>query len=481
MIAALPLTLALSLSVLCFFTKNLGQWTHRLALGGSFAQFLLSGWILYSCAQGETFSLQAGAWPQPFGISFQIDLTSALLIWISSFLILGVHLYTIKLLPSFDALGGFHSVWHMLSAGVYGSFSTGDLFNLFVWFEVLLLASFVLMAMGARPWRLKANVYYVVLNLVGSSIFLLGLGFLYNSTGTLNFQDLKHLEFFSFARDFSALCLLIAFGMKAAAFPLFSWLPSSYPGTPIGPLALFAGLLTKVGIYTLLRFFGTPSALQAEWIPSLLLPIAGITMLVGVYGAATRMSMRRILSFHIVSQIGYMLLGIAIGGRVGLAATIFYLMHHMVVKTNLFLITGAIEYCHGSSDLKRVGAIARLHPWLAAGFAISALSLAGIPPLSGFWAKFITLYGAAQSGAFISVGVGMFVGLLTFYSMLKIWNEVFLKEPDASENVAPARRLPLSMGLPIVILCLWTVSLGIYPTWLIQLAELAASQLLEGK
>jgi len=475
-IAALPLSLALGFAILSFFTRYRAPY---LSVAGSFVLFLVNTWILISCARGEIFSLQAGGWEAPYGISFHLDLLGALMVWISSFLILGVHIYTLSTLSSVESekTKGFHSVWHLLAAGVYGSFSTADLFNLFVWFEVLLLASFVLMGMGGKPWRLKANLYYVLINLSGSAVFLLGLGFLYNGTGTLNFEDLKQVESAGFARDVATLALLIAFGMKAAIFPLYSWLPASYPSTPIGPLSLFAGLLTKVGVYTILRFLGTPSILQTPWLSSILFPLACLTMVLGVYGAASQMTMRKILSFHIISQIGYMILGIAVGEVLGLAAAIFYLMHHMVVKTNLFLVAGVVETIYGTSDLKRIGGVGRRHPWLAGCFAISALSLAGIPPLSGFWAKLFTLYGAAASEAYFSLALGMFVGLLTLFSMMKIWNEGFLKE---IENVQEATGIPLSMMIPIVVFSFWTISLGLYPGWLLSLSETAALELLGG-
>ncbi len=477
MIPALVPLLALVWGILSFFARNL-RVAPIISIMGSFTILCVSSGVLFLCSQGEIFNLQVGGWPSPVGISLRVDLTSALMIWISSLITLGVHFYSLSTLVSVDALEtkGFHSVWHFLAAGVYGSFSTGDLFNLFVWFEMLLLASFVLMSMGGRHWRLRGNIYYVIINLVGSAIFLLGLGFLYNSTGTLNFEDLQQLEIAGYTKHIAALAFLIAFGMKAAVFPFYSWLPASYPTTAIAPLSIFAGLLTKVGVYALLRFFGSPSILQAEWIGPLLFIVAGLTMLLGVYGAAVKMTMRKILAFHIVSQIGYMILGIAIGGKVGLTVAIFYLMHHMVVKTNLFLITGAIEFTQKQSDLKKVGGLARQHPWIAAGFAISALSLAGVPPFSGFWAKLFTLYAAASYEAYISLTVGIVCGLLTLFSMIKIWNNAFLKELKPKST--PRRSLPWTMGLPIFVFCLWIIFIGLNPKWLLALSEQAAMQLL---
>lgn len=486
MIAVLPITLGLVWGILCGLTPL--RFRNSFSVLGSLLQFLLATWILLQTKDGTIFSTQAGGWALPYGISFRLDLTSALMIWISSFLVLGTHFYSLATTPKTEEYRFFQPVWHLLTVGVYGSFSTADLFNLYVWFEILLLASFILMVIGGRLPQLRSNISYVLLNLLGSAVFLLGLGFLYNAAGTLNFVDLQTLPRTNPHIAITAVCLLIAFGLKAAVFPLFAWLPASYPNTPTAPLALFSGLLTKVGVYTLLRFFGSPSMLQFPGMNALILIVASLTMLVGVYGAAQEITMKRILSFHIVSQIGYMLLGIGMGSSLGLAACLFYLMHHMIVKTNLFLIAGAIEQVEGHSRLKALGGLASARPWIAVSFAVSALSLAGLPPLSGFWAKLSVLYSTvqadshlsatAQTAAKVSLAIGLFVGLMTLYSMLKIWSEAFLKKQIAPHSVNITKKVPLRFWIPIAIFSLWTLSLGIYPHWLFALCEAAAKQLL---
>lgn len=485
--STLPVLFAFLLALFSYGLKNV-RFGSQLMVFGSGLQVLLASWLVYQTAyQGEILHAALGGWTAPFGISFYVDSFSALMIWISSLLFFVVHLYSLASPESSHRFWAHHFCWNTLAAGVYGAFSTNDLFNLFVWFEVLLLSSYILFTWSftsdAVSTESKTNgrrglISYVVLNILGSSIFLFGLGLLYSSTGTLNFADLMRLTSsdVSPVLPLAGFCLAFAFAMKAGFFPLFNWLPDAYPFGPISSVALFAGLLTKVGIYALVRFFLPASPLSSEMILSIMMLIANLTMLLGVYGAATHQSMRMILSFHVVSQVGYMALGIAIGTTAALSATIFYLLHHMVVKTNLFLIAGAVSQLRGSDELKNLGGVAKSNPWLAGAFAISALSLAGLPPFSGFWAKFFILYSAANAHAYWGLGIGLFVGLFTIFSMLKIWNEVFLKPP---QDVPKKEKIPSAYVYAILILTLWTVFLGLRPGTLTTLSDFAAVQVLE--
>ncbi len=485
--ATLPVLFALLLAVLSYPLKSF-KLGSRLVVIGISLQVLLASWLVYLTAyQGEILQTSLGSWSAPFGISFYVDVFSALMIWISSLLFFVVHLYSVSSPESSNRFWAYNVSWNTLAAGVYGAFSTNDLFNLFVWFEVLLLSSYILFTWSftgeesseeAKVNGRKGLISYLVLNVLGSSIFLFGLALLYSSAGTLNFADLIRLSpnDVSPAIQISAFCLMFAFAMKAGFFPLFNWLPASYPFGPISAVALFAGLLTKVGIYALIRFFLPTSPLSSDWIFDVMMIVANLTMLLGVYGAATHQSLRAILSFHIVSQVGYMALGFAIGTTTALSATIFYLLHHMVVKTNLFLIAGAISGVRGSDELKSLGGMIKSNPWLASAFAISALSLAGLPPFSGFWAKFFVLYSAASSGSYWGLGIGLFVGLFTLFSMLKIWNEAFLKPQQEASRLV---KIPRAYSYAILILTLWTIGLGFRPSVLTSVSDQAAKQILE--
>ncbi len=484
----LPVLLAIALACLSYGVRNF-KWGSALMVVGSGLQVILASFLVYwTVSHEQVLQTSLGGWSAPFGISFYLDSFSSLMIWISSFIFFAVHLYSLAGPEAEQRFWAHNICWNTLAAGVFGAFSTNDLFNLFVWFEVLLFSSYVLFTWSfadenaSRETRVhgrKGLITYMVLNVLGSSIFLLGLGMLYSATGTLNFSDLMRLTIneVSPAMQLSGFCLLFAFALKAGLFPLFNWLPASYPFGPVSSVALFAGLLTKVGIYALVRFFLPTSPLSADWVFTAVLISANITMLVGVYGAATKNSLRMILSFHIVSQVGYMALGFAIGTATALSATIFYFLHHMVVKTNLFLIAGAIIKIRGTDELKNLGGLFKTNPWLASAFAVSALSLAGLPPFSGFWAKFFILYSAAESAHYVSLGVGLFVGLFTVFSMLKIWSKGFLKPATIFTRV----KIPLPYICAILILTLWTIGLGLFPHILTNISDFAATQLLDPK
>jgi multicomponent Na+:H+ antiporter subunit D len=451
-----------------------------ISLALSAGHLVLVSYVASQVFREGPLALQVGAWAAPFGISFYIDGLSAIMLWVSSFLAFGVHIYALASNDSDEDAGGFHVFYHFLMAGVCGAFTTNDLFNLFVWFEVLLISSFALLSNSTHRKSFSGSLVYVVINLLGSALFVLGLGLLYNSTGTLNVADLMLLK--SQAQMPATLQIvgalfLFAFAMKAGMLPLAQWLPASYPSAGISALALFAGLLTKVGIYTLMRFV----ALGFGETNSLFMPILTVaslaTMLVGVLGAASSSSWRHILSYHIVSQVGYMTLAVSMGTLGAMTATIFYLAHHMVVKTSLFLVAGLIERRYGLDQLK---ALHRKEPLVMLFFAIPALSLAGIPPLSGFWAKLLVLREALLLEWWISALFVLGVGLLTLFSMSKIWSEVFQKSADVASTpaLAPNSRIWL-MKLPLALFCIWILLLGLYPTPLLELSSTAAKQLMD--
>jgi multicomponent Na+:H+ antiporter subunit D len=370
---------------------------------------------------------QAGDLPAPFGITLVADLFSALMLVVSWTMLLAVLLYAIGQGSTDESSSLFHPVYLILAAGVSAAFLTGDLFNLFVAFEVMLTASYVLITLGATREQVRSGMTYVVISLFASLLFVLALGLFYAATGTVNLADLagKVQTVPSGLRTALALLLLVVFGVKAAIFPLFFWLPDSYPTAPTSVTAIFAGLLTKVGVYAIIRtqtllFFPDHSG------PStLILAIAGLTMLVGVLGAIAQNDIKRILSFHIVSQVGYMILGLGLFTVAGIAGAIFYIVHHIVVKTTLFLVGGLVEHTTGTGSLARIGGLAHRAPLLGALFLIPALSLAGVPPFSGFVAKLSLIEAGLDLDRFVVIGVSVVVGLLTLFSMVKIWSGAF--------------------------------------------------------
>lgn len=426
---------------------------------------VLSVVLLVEVDRNGTIVARAGGWSAPMGITLVADRFAAFMVVIATAMLLAVLVYAIGEPGAERNHVGFQSAYLVLAAGVSASFLTGDLFNLFVAFEMMLTASYVLLTLGGKHEQVRSGMTYVVISLLASTLFVTALALLYSATGTVNMADLagRIAELPSGVRTAFAVLLLVVFGIKAAIFPLFFWLPDSYPTAPSPITAVFAGLLTKVGVYAIFRtqtlFFPADSRPG-----TLLLWIAGATMLVGVLGAIAQDDVKRILSFHIVSQIGYMIMGLALFTVAGLAGAVFYIVHHIVVKTTLFLTGGLIERAGGSSRLAAVGGMVRTTPVLAVFFVLSGFSLAGIPPLSGFVAKFALVDAGLASREWALVAVSLLVSLLTLFSMAKIWAGVFWSPPDDRPVTAvpkPTSRLggPRFMVLPTAVLV--AVSLGV--------------------
>jgi multicomponent Na+:H+ antiporter subunit D len=495
LLVVLPLVIPLVAAVLALVAWRAVPVQRVLTIVASVGHLTASGVLLWRVSRDGVHAVQMGAWPAPYGITLVADLLGAIMLVLASMMGAAIAIYSLAAIDPPRERFGYHPLLLLLLTGVSGAFLTGDIFNLFVWFEVLLMASFVLMALGGERFQIEGGLKYVTLNLISSLLFLTAVGILYGAAGTLNMADLarrlaENGETAGIVQA-TAMLFLVAFGIKSAVFPVFFWLPASYHAPPIPVAALFAGLLTKVGVYALIRVF-TLLFTDATWYThGLLLVIAGLTMITGVLGAVAQSEIRRILSFHIISQIGYMVMGLALFSPLGLAGSIFYVIHHIVVKTNLFLIAGIIRRTAGSYDLKVLGGLYRSHPWLAVLFLIPAMSLAGLPPLSGFFAKLALIQAGLGLDQYAIVAVALLVGLLTLFSMMKIWNEAFWKMPEATGTAAdvpePVPAPPLagaervSLLVPAVGLALVTLTIGVGAESVFQLSLRAAEQLLDGR
>jgi multicomponent Na+:H+ antiporter subunit D len=420
---------------------------------------------------------QAGGWPAPFGITLVADLFAAMLVLATGVVGVAVTATSFSGVDPRREASGYHGLLQVLLMGVSGAFLTGDLFNLYVWFEVMLVASFVLMALHRTRAQIEAAFKYVTLNLIASSLFLTALGLLYGGTGTLNMADLatvfrgRHIGTFELIL---AMLFFVAFGLKAALFPLFFWLPASYHTPPAAVGAVFAGLLTKVGVYALIRIFtllfqGAPSSLFA-----LLLAQAGCTMVVGLIGALAQRDFRRVLSFNLIGHLGYTTVGLALMTQAAMAGSILYILHHIFVITNLYLVSGIFLRLRRTTSFASLGSIYRDYPAVAVLCMIPIFSLAGIPPLSGFIGKLALVRATFGAGAYWTGGLILFVGVLTLISMARLWDESFWKpapQPDQS-------RMSRVMLVPIVCLSAMTLAITFSAEPLYSLALRASEQLL---
>ncbi|CAN5537147.1 Na+/H+ antiporter subunit D [soil metagenome] len=431
-------------------------------------------------------STQSGGWPAPLGITLVADRLSALLLVVASSMLLVVLVYAIGQPGAERNHVGFQSVYLVLAGGVAAAFLTGDLFNLFVAIEMMLTASYVLITLGGRLEQVRSGMTYIVISLLASMLFLAALAFTYSATGTVNLAELavRVPELPGGTQAALAALFLVVFGIKAALFPLYFWLPDSYPTAPSPVTAIFAGLLTKVGVYAIIR---TQTLLFPHVLPAgLFYGIAAATMLIGVLGAIAQDDVKRILSFNIIGQIGYMVIGIGLFDVAGLAAVIISLVHHIVVKTALFLTEGLIELHGGSSRLNRLGGMVRTAPVIAILFGIAALALAGIPPLSGFVSKFSLMAAITGQREWWVLGVALLVSLLTLFSMVKIWVGVFWApaghagaEGPVDVDVPSDLGAPLLMVLPTAALVLGTVLIGVFGGPIYELSTRAAQDLLD--
>jgi multicomponent Na+:H+ antiporter subunit D len=365
----------------------------------------------------------------------------------------------------------------VLTAGVHGAYLTADLFNLFVFVEVMLVPSYVLLATGGGAARRAAARLYVTVNLLASTLFLAGLGLVYGVTGTVNLGELAGAAAEP-AVALAAAVVLLAMAVKSAVVPVHGWLPRAYTHAPPAVTVLFSGLLTKVGVYAIIRIYATVFDGDQRYL-GVVLAAALLTMVVGVLGAVGERAMRPILTFHMVSQIGYILLGLALFSVAGLAAAIFFLVQYVLVKAALLMCAGAVEHTYGTGELDRLSGVVARQPLLAAAFAASALSLAGIPPLSGFVAKLALVLAAFDAAQYLAAGVAVAVSLLTLTSMLKVWNGVFWGEPSPTTTGPVRTRVATALAAPPLVLGALTLLLGLAAQPVLAVAEVAATGLVD--
>jgi multicomponent Na+:H+ antiporter subunit D len=494
---ALPVMIPLTAGALCLLIWGRARIQAAVAIIALVAMLLSSVALLVRADSGAIDVMHFGAWDAPVGITFVADRLGAMMTVLAAITGLAAAIFSIGSLDAPRARGGHYPLLLTLVGAVAGAFLTGDLFNLYVWFELLLLSSFVLLTLGGTRPQLEGAIKYVTLNLIGSLIFLATVGLIYGATGTLNMAHLARIIPTldpAFATALAA-PLLVAFGIKAAVFPVFYWLPASYHTPPPVVSALFAGLLTKVGVYALIRSILLFAGQETELVGVVVLWVAGFTMLTGVLGAVAQTDMRRILSFHIVSQIGYMLMGLGIamavvakggpdaGGlaALALAGSIFYIFHHIVVKTNLFLVSGAVIRARGDSNLATLGGLLATHPALAVLFLFSALSLAGIPILSGFWAKVALVKSGLIAEQWAIVAASLIVSILTLFSMMKIWTAAFWGQtPESAPSPRDrAHRLGASIYGPIAGLAVVSLAIALGGSVAFGFASRTAEQLLD--
>ncbi len=478
-IIAAPLLLPLAAGALALLAPRLGLMPRWISLGASVLHLIFSLILAEQVLREGVVAAHMGGWLAPVGIVLVADIFSILMLVAVSGVGLAVSLYALADIDRRKESVGWFALYQILMAGATGAFLTGDLFNLYVWFEVMLIASFGLIVIGGRRAQIDAGVKYVALNVVATLSFLTAIGLIHGMAGTLTLAELPERLVGADPTTVTAVSLLLfgALAAKAALFPVFFWLPAVYHTPATSVTAIFAAIMTKAGIYAIIRVFTLVFPDGAAW--EVLYPIAIATMVAGVIGAAAQTEVHRILSFHIVSQIGYIALGLAIATPLALMGAIVYLIHNIVVKANLILIAGIARRRTGTDELGRTSGLYATAPILSALFVIAAMAMAGIPPFSGFWGKLALTQASLSAADWAAIAAILGVGLFTLFSMTKIWIKGWLPRTDEGTP----RQLPVqasrALMAPVVALTVVTLGIGLAPETLLQIADRASAQLLD--
>jgi multicomponent Na+:H+ antiporter subunit D len=430
--------------------------------------------------------MQAGDWQAPFGITFVSDIFSATMVLLAGIAGLAVSIFSTVGISRHRIQYGYFPILHFLLLGLNGAFLTGDIFNLYVWFEVVIISSFVLITLGGKKPQLEGGIKYVTLNLLASTMFLTAIAILYGLTGSLNMADLslKLAEINNRGLvNVTGLLFFLGFGIKSAVFPLYFWLPSSYHTPPSAVAAMFGGLLTKVGVYAMIRVF-TLIFIPDAFTSNVLMIVASATLLTGAFGAITKRNMRMMFSYLIVCHIGYLIGGLGIYTELALAGVVFYLMHDIIVKTNLFLVSGIIYKIRGTMDMDKLGGLYADYPKLSFLMAIVFFSLVGIPPLSGFWPKiYLFREGLANPHAWHLIVTMIIASFVTLYVIAKMWADVFWKNKPAAEAEVPDdfARMRFSnravLIVPVVMLAIVSLYIGFCAEHIASLSQRIAADL----
>ncbi len=420
--------------------------------------------LLFYVKNNGIITLNIGNWRAPFGITIVADMFATLLVVTTSLVLTCVVIYSFYTIGKAREKFLYYPSVLFLIVGVNGSFLTGDIFNLFVFFEVMLMASYVLLVIGGTQIQLKATIKYLLINVIGSAFFVVSIGILYSMIGTLNMADISQkINALHGANtgmiSVSAVMFLFVFGLKAGLFPLYFWLPGSYFAPPMPVLALFGALLTKVGVYAIIRTYSLFFAKETTFALPLLGILAIMTIILGVIGVISYYDLKTIVIYNILIAIGAILFSVSIMTRESMTGAVYYLIHDMIIKSALFLIIGVIMAITGTSTVKKFSGLMTVKPTLGWSFFIAILAIAGIPPLSGFFGKLLMVEGAFSTGEIFPGIVILLSSLFVLMSLIKVFTRGFWGEKSGKFNLAiPYKK----MMLPVVILLACSVLYGVF-------------------
>lgn len=481
-----PILMHLFTAILLLFTMRYLRLQRIISITGNFVAFVLCIRLFMATLEHDYLIVQVGNWQAPFGIIFVSDTLSAIMVLLTAIVSLSVGIYSTAAINPSRIRFGYFMNFHFLIMGLSGVFLTGDIFNLYVWFEIVIISSFVLLTLGGKKMQMEGAIKYVSLNMLASVVFLTAIGILYGITGTLNMADLAvkigEVENEGLV-SVTALLFFAGFGIKSAIFPMYFWLPSSYHTPPSAIAAIFGGLLTKMGVYALIRTF-TLIFLPDDFIKWVFIVIAILTLVTGALGTINKRSVRRLISYLIVCHIGYLIACMGLFTEIAFVGMIFYLIHDVIVKSNLLMITGILHKIRNTIDMTRLGGFGKDYPKISFLIAIAVFSLIGVPPLSGFWPKIQFFGESLRAGNYVLLAAIIFASFVTLYVMLKMWSEVFWKDSPKRLTEDIDRFAPLkfenkfALIAPIAFLAFVSLFIGFNAGQIYDLAQRTAEELM---
>jgi len=466
---AIPLVAAFLLPVLCELSKSFERFATLLANVA-----MLSLLVLSVQSVGKFGVYKMGAWSIPLGINLVLDGLSCLVLLAVSTVGSAAMLFSAGYMEQYTAKPRYLSLFLLMVAGMNGVVLSGDIFNLFVFLEVASIASYALVGFGCGCEQLEASFKYMVLGSIGSLFVLFGVGLVYGNTGTLNMAYIAVTiaqNGLNVGLQFALALFIVGFGLKAALVPFHAWLPDAHPAAPAPISAMLSGVLIKtLGVYALCRVlfnvFGV--TVSVGW---LLIGLAVLSMVTGAFLAIGQWDIKRLMAYSSISQIGYVVLGIGLGGLIiakggnpgwaslAILGGLLHLVNHAVYKSLLFLTSGSVEMTTGTRQMRQMGGLAQVMPVTRTAATVASASIVGVPPFSGFWSKLILVIAAVQAGFYWVAAVIVFVSLCTLIMYLKVQRYVFLGE--LADGLADKRENSGTMAVSMLFLAGLCVVMGL--------------------
>ena len=428
----------------------------------TFALMILSIFAVRIVSEYGCLVYSMGGWKPPAGIALVLDGFTSFMLVTVNLLAFIIAIFSINYMEKFTSKWKFYTLFLLMLAGMNGVIITGDMFNLFVFLEIASVASYALVAFGTEKHELEAAFKYAVMGTVGSLFILLGIVFLYSYTSTLNMADMAQVIAAKGGGDIIlmvSVLFLMGFGLKAALVPFHAWLPDAHPSAPAPISAMLSGVLIKsLGVYALCRIFYNVIGITPE-MSSILMFLGALSMVIGVFLAIGQWDFKRLLAYHSISQIGYVVLGIGLGTPLGILGGLFHLFNHSVFKSLLFLNSGAVEYSTGTRDLKEMGGLAEKMPVTGTTSLVASMSIAGVPPFNGFWSKLIIIVAAVEAGRYGYAFWAVVASILTLASFTKVMKYAFFG--TLKKRLQQVKEVPFFMQLSMAILAVICIAGGV--------------------